>query len=442
VTALIIVIGRRLPRRGWGARRRLTQKNGWRIKANNNHKHHKLYKNYMKNNPYQNAVKQLETVAKYINLQGRTLEELKCPKRVIKADLRVKMDDGKIKTFKAFRLQHNDAVGPYKGGIRFHPNVSEDEVKALSMWMTWKCSVVGIPYGGAKGGVICDPKNMSEAELERLSRAYIQAIAKYIGPFKDVPAPDVNTTPQIMAWMVDEYEKIAGKHEPGVITGKPVEVGGSLGRTEATGLGGFYVLEQLRKVRNLPQNITIAVQGVGNVGYWFIEFAKKAGYRVVAWSNSKGGEYKGKKITNEQLLELPVDILVPAALENQITKDNAGKIKAKYIIEMANGPVTPEADEILHRRGIISIPDVLANAGGVTVSYFEWCQNNMGYYWGKDEVFSKLKVIMDKAFGEVWKIYANAKRKTKNEKLTPRMAAYILAVGRVVKAMKMRGGQR
>jgi len=393
----------------------------------------------MKNNPYQNAVKQLETVAKYINLQGRTLEELKCPKRVIKADLRVKMDDGKIKTFKAFRLQHNDAVGPYKGGIRFHPNVSEDEVKALSMWMTWKCSVVGIPYGGAKGGVICDPKNMSEAELERLSRAYIQAIAKYIGPFKDVPAPDVNTTPQIMAWMVDEYEKIAGKHEPGVITGKPVEVGGSLGRTEATGLGGFYVLEQLRKVRNLPQNITIAVQGVGNVGYWFIEFAKKAGYRVVAWSNSKGGEYKGKKITNEQLLELPVDILVPAALENQITKDNAGKIKAKYIIEMANGPVTPEADEILHRRGIISIPDVLANAGGVTVSYFEWCQNNMGYYWGKDEVFSKLKVIMDKAFGEVWKIYANAKRKTKNEKLTPRMAAYILAVGRVVKAMKMRG---
>jgi len=396
----------------------------------------------MKNNPYQNAVKQLETVAKYINLQGRTLEELKCPKRVIKADLRVKMDDGKIKTFKAFRLQHNDAVGPYKGGIRFHPNVSEDEVKALSMWMTWKCSVVGIPYGGAKGGVICDPKTMSEAELERLSRAYIQAIAKYIGPFKDVPAPDVNTTPQIMAWMVDEYEKIAGKHEPGVITGKPVEVGGSLGRTEATGLGGFYVLEQLRKVRNLPQNITIAVQGVGNVGYWFIEFAKKAGYRVVAWSNSKGGEYKGKKITNEQLLELPVDILVPAALENQITKDNAGKIKAKYIIEMANGPVTPEADEILHRRGIISIPDVLANAGGVTVSYFEWCQNNMGYYWGKDEVFSKLKVIMDKAFGEVWKIYANAKRKTKNEKLTPRMAAYILAVGRVVKAMKMRGGQR
>jgi glutamate dehydrogenase/leucine dehydrogenase len=383
-------------------------------------------------NPYQNAVKQLETVAKYLKIDKEILGQLKSPKRVIKADLRVKMDDGKTAIFKAFRSQHNDAVGPYKGGIRFHPNVSEDEVKALSMWMTWKCSVVGIPYGGAKGGIICDPKNMSEGELERLSRAYIQAIAKYIGPWKDVPAPDVNTTGQIMAWMVDEYEKIIGKHEPGVITGKPVEMGGSLGRTEATGLGGFYVLEQLRKVRNLPQNITIAVQGIGNVGYWFIEFAKKAGYQVVAWSNSKGGEYKNKKITNEELLELPVDILVPAALENQITKDNVDKIKAKYIIEMANGPVTPEADEILHRRGIISIPDVLANAGGVTVSYFEWCQNNMGYYWEKEEVFSKLKVIMDKAFGEVWQIY-------QAKKVNPRMAAYILAVDRVVKAMKLRG---
>lgn len=389
----------------------------------------------MKNNPYQNAVKQLETVAKYLNLQGRILEELKCPKRVIKADLKVKMDNGKYQIFKAFRSQHNDAVGPHKGGIRFHPNVSEDEVKALSMWMTWKCSVVGIPYGGAKGGIICDPKTMSEGELERLSRAYIRAIAKYIGPWKDVPAPDVNTSGRKMAWMVDEYEKIVGKHEPGVITGKPVEMGGSLGRTEATGLGGFYVLEQLRKTwkgRILPKNITIAVQGVGNVGSWFIEFAKKAGYQIVAWSNSKGGEYQNKKITNEELLELAVDVLVPAALENVITKENAAKIKAKYIIEMANGPVTPEADEILHKKGIISIPDVLANAGGVTVSYFEWCQNNMGYYWEKEEVFSKLKVIMDKAFREVWEIY-------QTKKVNPRMAAYILAVDRVVKVMKLRG---
>ncbi|MBU1322871.1 Glu/Leu/Phe/Val dehydrogenase [Patescibacteria group bacterium] len=391
----------------------------------------------MKNNPYQNAVKQLETVAKYLNLQGRILEELKCPKRVIKADLKVKMDNGKYQIFKAFRSQHNDAVGPHKGGIRFHPNVSEDEVKALSMWMTWKCSVVGIPYGGAKGGIICDPKTMSEGELERLSRAYIRAIAKYIGPWKDVPAPDVNTSGREMAWMVDEYEKITGKHEPGVITGKPVEMGGSLGRTEATGLGGFYVLEQLRKTwkgRILPKNITIAVQGVGNVGSWFIEFAKKAGYQIVAWSNSKGGEYQNKKITNEELLELAVDVLVPAALENVITKENVNRVRAKYIIEMANGPVTPEADEILHKKGIISIPDVLANAGGVTVSYFEWCQNNMGYYWEKEEVFKKLKVIMDKAFREVWRIY-------QTKKVNPRMAAYILAVDRVVKTMKMRGLQ-
>lgn len=413
----------------------------------------------MKNNPYQNAVKQLETVAKYLKIDKETFGQLKSPKRVIKADLKIKMDpstssgQARYKTFKAFRSQHNDAVGPYKGGIRFHPNVSEDEMKALSMWMTWKCSVVGIPYGGAKGGVICDPKSMNEGELERLSRAYIQAIAKYIGPFKDVPAPDVNTSGQTMAWMVDEYEKIVGRHEPGVITGKPVEMGGSLGRTEATGLGGFYVLEQLRKTwkgATLPENITIAVQGIGNVGYWFSYFARQGGYKVVALSNSKGGvynqngldpdkflEYK-QNITNKELLELPVDVLVPAALENVITKDNVGKIKAKYIIEMANGPMTPEADEILHKKGIVSLPDVLCNAGGVTVSYFEWCQNNMGYYWGKDEVFKKLKVIMDKAFGEVWEIY-QAKRQPKSGSVNPRMAAYILAVDRVVKAMKLRG---
>ena len=396
----------------------------------------------MKNNPFLNAQKQLQAVAKVIDIDKKILDKLMNPDRVVKKALSIKMDNGQTKIFTAFRSQHNNAVGPYKGGIRFHPNVSEDEVKALSMWMTWKCSVVGIPYGGSKGGIICDPKNMSEAELERLSRAYIRAIAKYIGSWKDVPAPDVNTSGREMAWMVDEYEKITGQHEPGVITGKPIELGGSLGRTEATGLGGFYILEQLRKTwkgRILPKNITLAVQGVGNVGSWFIDYAKKAGYQIVAWSNSKGGEYRNKKITNEELLELPVDVLVPAALENVITKDNAGKIKAKYIIEMANGPVTPEADEILHRRGIISIPDVLANAGGVTVSYFEWCQNNMGYYWEKDEVFSKLKVIMDKAFMEVWQIYQTKKSLSASRRINPRMAAYILAVDRVVKAMKMRG---
>ncbi len=232
---------------------------------------------------------------------------------------------------------------------------------------------------------------------------------------------------------LDEYEKLVGHLEPAMITGKPLELGGSQGRTEATGLGGFYVLEQLAKVKKLnKKKTTIAVQGVGNVGYWFIEFAKKAGYQIVASSNSKGGEYQGKKITNEQLLELPVDVLVPAALENQITQANAAKIKAKYIIEMANGPVTPEADEILHKKGIVALPDVLCNAGGVTVSYFEWAQNNMGYYWEKEEVFAKLKAIMDRAFKEVWQIYLS-------KKVNPRMAAYILAVQRVVKVMQLRG---
>ena len=390
----------------------------------------------MKNDPFVNAQKQIDNVAKYLSLDQKTLARIKQPDRVLKATLKVKMDNGKIQTFKAFRSQHNNARGPYKGGIRYHSNVSESEVKALSTWMTWKCATVGIPYGGAKGGIIVDPKILSQGELERLSRAYMRAFYKHFGAFKDVPAPDVNTGGAEMSWMLDEYEKLVGHQEPGMITGKPLELGGSQGRTEATGLGGFYVLEQLRqtwKGRTLPKNTTIAVQGVGNVGYWFIEFAKKAGYQVVAWSNSKGGEYKGEKITNEQLLELPVDILVPAALENQITKDNAAKIKAKYIIEMANGPVTPAADEILHKRGIVSLPDVLCNAGGVTVSYFEWCQNNAGYYWAKDEVFAKLKTLMDKAFADIWQIYTS-------RRVNPRLAAYILAVDRVVKAMLLRKG--
>ena len=389
----------------------------------------------MKNDPFLNAQKQIDNVAKYLSLDQKILTRIKQPDRVLKADLKVKMDNGKTRIFKAFRSQHNNSRGPYKGGIRYHANVSESEVKALSTWMTWKCATVGIPFGGAKGGIIVDPKTLSQGELERLSRAYMRAFYKHFGAFKDVPAPDVNTGGAEMSWMLDEYEKLVGHQEPGMITGKPLELGGSQGRTEATGLGGLYVLEQLRqtwKGRILPKNTTIAVQGVGNVGYWFIEFAKKAGYQVVAWSNSKGGEYKGEKITNEQLLELPVDVLVPAALENQITKDNAAKIKAKYIIEMANGPVTPEADEILHKRGTVSLPDVLCNAGGVTVSYFEWCQNNAGYYWTKTEVFAKLKAIMDRAFKDVWQIYTS-------KRVNPRLAAYILAVDRVVKAMKLRG---
>lgn len=387
----------------------------------------------MLNDPFENAKKQIDNAAKYLDIDKKTLAKLKTPDRVLKAKLKIKMDNGKTKIFQAYRSEHNNARGPYKGGIRYHFNVSESEVKALSTWMTWKCATVGIPYGGGKGGIIVDPKPLSAGERERLSRAYMRAFYKYFGAWKDVPAPDVNTGGEEMAWMLDEYERLTGRQEPGMITGKPLELGGSQGRTEATGLGGFYVLEQLAKVKKLDKKkTTLAVQGVGNVGFWLIEFAKKAGYQVVAWSNSQGGEYKGKKITNAQLLELPVDVLVPAALENQITKDNAAQVRAKYIIEMANGPVTPEADEILHRRGIVSLPDVLCNAGGVTVSYFEWAQNNAGYYWEKADVFSKLKVIMDKAFRDTWKVYTE-------KKVNPRMAAYILAVDRVVRAMRLRG---
>ena len=408
------------------------------------------------NNPFKNAQKQLKAVTKYIDIDKKTLEELMTPKRLFKADLKVKMDNGKTETFKAFRSQHNDSVGPYKGGIRFHQDVSEDEVKALSMWMTWKCSVVGIPYGGGKGGVIVDPKKLSVGELERLSRAYMKAMGKHLGVWVDAPAPDVNTTPQIMAWMMDEYEKMVGKHAPGIITGKPIELGGSKGRGVATGLGGFYVLEQLAHVNGFGGKDTfIAVQGFGNAGYWFAHHAHNADYTVVAVSDTKGGIYNkngvdpesvlkykkktgsvvgfpgSKEISNEELLKLEVDVLAPAALENVINQSNAKDIKAKYILELANGPVTPEADEILYKKGIIGIPDVLCNAGGVTVSYFEWVQNNMGYYWDEEEVEHKLKKIMDKAFQEVWQV-------GQVKKVNLRMAAYILAVDRVVKAMRLR----
>jgi glutamate dehydrogenase/leucine dehydrogenase len=429
-------------------------------------------------NPYKNALEQLNQVAKILNLDKKTVDKLKKPKNLIKKTLIVKMDSGKEKKFQAFRSQHNDSKGPFKGGIRFHPQVTEDEVKALSIWMTWKCSVVGIPYGGGKGGVVCDPKNMSQKEIERVSRAYAKAMAPFIGPWVDVPAPDVNTNPQIMAWMIDEYKKTQekqakkqkwanqGVNPAAVITGKPLELGGSQGRTEATGQGGVFILRELAKKLNLkPEKTTVAIQGFGNVGFWFAKLAHQLGFRVTAVSDSQGGIYVpsglnpdmtmdckqktgsvakcackdkechmkyGKKITNEELLELKVDILVPSALENVITKDNAKNIKAKAIIEMANGPVTPEADKILHKRKVISVPDILANAGGVTVSYFEWVQNLQGYYWDKEEINSKLEKIMVKAFLEVW-------QKQKELKTNMRMAAYALAVDRVVKAMKLKG---
>jgi glutamate dehydrogenase (NAD(P)+) len=404
--------------------------------------------------PFKNALTQLENVAKLIKLEDWILEKLSRPERFIEVSFPVKMDNGKIKVFTGYRSQYNSALGPYKGGIRFSPDVNESEVKALSAWMTWKCAVAGIPYGGGKGGVIVDTKKLTEGELERLSRAYIRAIYEVIGPEKDIPAPDMYTTPEIMAWMVDEYSRLVGKKTPAVITGKPLSKGGSQGRTEATGYGGGYILEELAKLKNLnPKETTIAVQGFGNVGYYFAEYAQSKGFYVVAISDSKGGIYNAKgidvkkatkhkeqkqtlkgfekadSISNEELLELEVDVLVPAAIEDVITKENANRIKAKYIIELANGPVTPEADEILHKKKILSIPDVLANSGGVTVSYFEWLQNRKKEKWPKEKVLRKLKTIITKAFKE-------SLASMKKYKVDMRMGTYALAVKKVAEAEK------
>lgn len=410
-------------------------------------------------NPFENAQEQFDKVVKYLKIGPDLLAILREPQKVFEVNLPVKLDNGEMRVFRGFRAQHNNALGPYKGGIRFHQNVSEDEVKALSMWMTWKCAVAGIPFGGGKGGVIVNPKELSEKELERLSRAYARAVAPIIGPETDVPAPDVGTGPEIMEWMEDEY-KIYNNYNrykfyrPNQIratfTGKPVDKGGSLGRTEATGRGGVFVLNALTQKLKIKKT-KILVQGFGNVGYFFAELAQKQGYQIMGISDSKGaiigeirdvrevGEYKEKTgsvvgfpgtetITNDQLLITNCDILVPAALENVITKENAGKIKAKVIIEMANGPTTPEADEILNKKGIIVVPDILANAGGVTVSYFEWFQNMKGEKWEEGSVNEKLKAKMIEAFGHVWEM-------GKKQKVDLRKAAYILAVDKVAKAM-------
>ncbi len=385
------------------------------------------------------------------------LEKILRPDQVIQVAIPVVMDDGSTKVFTGFRSQHNNIKWPYKGGLRFHPQVSQDEVMSLSAWMTLKTSVVGIPLGGGKGGIIVDPKTLSVGELERLSRSFTQKIWKYIGPQTDVPAPDVNTTPQIMAWMVDEYSKLVGTRTPGVITGKPIAIGGSLGRTIATSLGGRFTVTEYLKAKN--QSIagkTIAIQGAGNVWLLFAKIAHENSAKVVAISDSKWGIYDAKgldiiqieqlkeagksvvdyaadKISNEQLLELQVDILVPAALEQVIHQGNAANIKAPLILELANGPVTPEADDILSQKNIAVIPDVLANAGGVTVSYFEQVQNNTNYYRSEAEVHEKLEQIMRPATRQVLDTQVNYK--TNNL----RMAAYVVSLERILQAMKLRG---
>lgn len=425
----------------------------------------------MSKNPFTNATKQLENAAELLNLNKNVLEILKNPKRVLEVSIPVEMDSGEIKVFKGYRSQYNDALGPFKGGIRFHPEVNLSEVKALSAWMTWKCAVVGLPLGGGKGGVIVDPKKMSDKEIEKLSRGYARAMKDFIGPEKDIPAPDVYTNPQIMAWMMDEFSKTKGYNVPGVVTGKPLEIGGARGRSFSTAQGGIYVLEKsVKKLKLNSQKTTAAIQGFGNAGSFMAKILSALGYNVVAVSDSKGGiemsqksvkskvksqksgclnikdvvKFKketgsvvgfpgAKTITNEQLLKLDVDVLVPAALENVITKENAGQIKAKLIIELANGPVTPEADIELEKKGVIVIPDILANAGGVIVSYFEWVQNLQNYYWSERENISKLKAMIEKSFDEVW-----GKKECLN--INMRLAAYVLAVERVAKAEKLRRG--
>ena len=402
--------------------------------------------------PWENALKQLDEVARVMDLNDATKEALSLPELVSESRVILKGVNS-IEVFPAFRVRHNTARGPGKGGIRFHPQVTVGEVKALSMWMTWKNAVSGVPYGGGKGGIIVNPKGMSKKDLEGLSRGFIRSFAHVIGEDVDVPAPDVNTTPQIMGWMLDEYEAMKGRHEPAVITGKPLELGGSEGRTEATGLGGFYSIINAVKAFEIHGK-KVAVQGFGNVGYYAAKFLEEAGYKIVAISDSKGGVFDeaglnveavmkkkqetkrvkgfGKSITNEELLELPVSILVPSAIENVITQQNANDIEAKLIVELANGPTTPDADKILGESKKIVVPDVLANSGGVTVSYLEWVQNRMGYYWTQKEVREKLSEVMNKAFKQVHK-------KMIEEKTSMRNAAIGLAVEKVIVAMKLRG---
>ena len=409
-------------------------------------------------NPFEIAQKQIKSACDKLNTDPAVYEILKNPMRVLEVSFPVKLDDGTIKTFTGYRSQHNNAVGPFKGGLRFHPAVTKDEVKALSTWMTFKCSVAGIPYGGGKGGMAIDPKKYSKGELERISRGFAEAISPLIGEKVDIPAPDVNTNGQIMSWMVDSYEKIVGHSAKGVFTGKPLEFGGSLARTEATGYGVHLAAKKALDKLNIDvKGATYAVQGFGNVGYYTAYYAYKDGAKIVAFSNTDVAIYNengidmeaiikdyeengriienkgyGKDFTNEELLELEVDVLAPCALENQITSENADRIKAKVITEGANGPTTPEADQILYKKGIVVIPDILANAGGVVVSYFEWVQNLQGYYWSFDEVQEKEDTVLSNAFEDVWSIADEFKVDLRN-------AAYMSSIRRIEKAMKFRG---
>jgi glutamate dehydrogenase (NAD(P)+) len=411
----------------------------------------------MESNPYGNAMKQLESTASLIKLDPDVHEMLRAPKRILSVSLPVRMDDGHVKNFQGYRVQFNDARGPFKGGIRYHPNVSLDEVKALATWMTWKCSVVDIPYGGAKGGVICDPKRMSTKEKEAVTRRYTAMIADFIGPYRDVPAPDVYTDSQTMSWILDTYSQIKGYQVPECVTGKPIALGGSEGRNNSTARGCIICAREAAKKLNIPmKGATAAVQGYGNAGSWSAVFLQELGVKVVAASDSSGaiyskngldsaqtlqhkektGSVKGlagsEEIDPEKLLELDVDILIPAALENSITADNARNVKAKIISEAANGPTTPEADKILEKNNVLLIPDILANAGGVTVSYLEWVQNLNRQHWSEEQVNAQLEQKMVSAFNAA---YQTAKKYN----VAMRSGALAIAIQRVADAIKLLG---
>jgi glutamate dehydrogenase (NAD(P)+) len=411
-----------------------------------------------KPNPFKIAQQQLDEAAALLKLEPALHELLRWPLRELHVTLPVKMDDGSTKIFRGFRVQYNDARGPTKGGIRYHPDETIDTVRALAAWMTWKCAVVDIPLGGGKGGIICNPKEMSPGEIERLSRAYIRQIWPIIGLEKDVPAPDVYTNPQIMAWMADEFAFIKGYNEFGVITGKPLSLGGSAGRGDATARGGIFTLREAGKVLGIElRGATAAIQGYGNAGTFAHKLgAELLGLKVVAISDSKGGIYNedgfdyeaalahkqktgsvigfpgAKEISNEELLELDVNVLIPSALENVITEANAERIKGKISVELANGPTTPEADKILHKNGVYVIPDFLCNAGGVTVSYFEMVQNAYDYYWPEELVHERLDAKMTAAFHAVHQT-------AEEHKVHNRLAAYLVAVNRVAEVVKLRG---
>jgi glutamate dehydrogenase (NADP+) len=408
------------------------------------------------------ALTRLESAAKHLDLSPEVLEKLKFPKEVLSVRLMVRMDDGARRSFMAWRCRYDDTRGPTKGGIRFHPEASMDEVVTLAFWMTFKCAVMNLPYGGGKGAVRLDPRELSKAELERVSRAYVHAFAGLIGPDRDIPAPDVYTNAMVMGWMADEYASIVRQPCPAVITGKPISLGGSLGRDDATARGGYYLVRHLEDELGLKAGRRrVAIQGFGNAGSYIARFLHDEGYRIVAVSDSKGGVFcadgidpraaqeakrrdgsvsalvgsRGcKPISNRELLEVDCELLVPAALEDQITAENAGRIRAGVILELANGPVSAEADAILQQRRIQVLPDILANAGGVTVSYFEWVQNRQGYYWTLDDVHQRLRKTMEEEGRSVWDL---ARRK----RLEMRTAAYVHALGRLAQAIEAHGTQ-